>query len=55
MTAQFLPLTRSRQIQEYVMFRKRTAKNFFTLFATSAANFFLVIGRRFMVKSVVGI
>jgi len=29
--------------------------NFFTLFATSAANLILVIGRRFAVKSLVGI
>ena len=35
--------------------RKRTAMNFFILFATSAANRALVIGRRFAVKSVVGI
>ena len=34
---------------------KRTAMNFFTLFATWAANFVLVIGRRFTVKSAVGI
>ena len=38
-----------------VVFRKRTAMNFFILFATSAANLVLVIGRRFAVKSVVGI
>ena len=37
------------------MLCKRTAMNFFTLFATSAANRALVIGRRFTVKSVVGI
>ena len=37
------------------VFRKRTAMNFFMLFASSAANFILVIGRRFAVKSVVGI
>ena len=29
--------------------------NFFILFATSATNFILVIGRRFTVKSAVGI
>jgi len=38
-----------------VMFQMRTAMNFFMLLATSAASFFLVIGRRFAVKSVVGI
>ena len=38
-----------------VMVCKRTAMNFFTLFATWAANFILVIGRRFAVKSAVGI
>jgi len=37
------------------MFYKRTAMNFFMVFATSAANFILVIGRRSLVKSVVGI
>jgi len=36
------------------LFRKRTAINFFMLFATSVANRVLVIGRRFAVKSVVG-
>ena len=38
-----------------VIFRQRTAMNLFTLFATSVANRILVIGRRFAVKSVVGI
>ena len=38
-----------------MIFHKRTAMNFFTLFATPAANFILVIGRRFEVKSVMGI
>ena len=38
-----------------VMSHKRTAMNFFMLFAISAANFILVIGRRFTVKSVVEI
>ena len=37
-----------------VMFRKRTAMNFFILFATLAANSILVIGRCFtVVESVV--
>ena len=34
---------------------KRTAMNFLMLFATSVANLILVTGRRFAVKSVVGI
>lgn len=38
-----------------VIFRKRTAMNFFKAFATSTANFILVIGRRFAVKSIVEI
>lgn len=37
------------------MFHELTAMNFFMLFAIFAANFFLVIGRRFAVESVVGI
>ena len=38
-----------------VVFRKRTAMNFFIFFATSAANRALVINRRFAVKSLVEI
>jgi hypothetical protein len=38
-----------------VTFGKRTAMNFLMLFATSVANLILVTGRRFAVKSVVGI
>ena len=38
-----------------VAFWKRTAMNFLRLFATSVANLILVTGRRFAVKSVVGI
>ena len=34
---------------------ERTSTNFRMLFATWAANFILVIGRRFAVKSVIGI
>jgi hypothetical protein len=38
-----------------VSFGKHTAMNFLMLFATSVANLILVTGRRFAVKSVVGI
>ena len=37
------------------MYHKHTAMNFFTLFATSVANLILVTGRRFAVKSAIGI
>jgi len=38
-----------------VMCRTRTSMNFCMLFATWVANLVLVIGRRFLVKSVIGI